>query len=298
MRPLFLSIPLCTCLVMLSSSLSPVAAIQDSTGAQPETERPTPEGQKLKTNETKRPNKSRPSLRDRMLNNASNGLFGYQERRYEQMAGFKKWVQMLERENTPIEQQISHARTKTTFTGRNKIRIPRNFNQRQLSEKGKGLDCSRTSRVQCKREKWDKFIQEQKKRLVAGAPIKQVLDAVNLYMNNTPYIVDPSNWGVPDYWATTTEFFYKDGDCEDYAISKYVTLKRIGFDTKNMRLVIGQDNNSRVEHAILAVKLEAMEYILDNQVDNVLPHTKIRHFTPVYAINEHAWWRHSRKKNY
>ncbi len=119
-----------------------------------------------------------------------------------------------------------------------------------------------------------------------------MLDKVNAYMNRASYIVDPVNWGIPDYWATPDEFFLKDGDCEDYAISKYVTLKRLGIAPDAMRLVILQDENLKVAHAVLAVSLGDNIFILDNQVDAVLPHTKILHYRPVYSINESAWWLH------
>ena len=124
----------------------------------------------------------------------------------------------------------------------------------------------------------------------------ELLDKVNIYMNRAAYIVDPVNWGIPDYWATPDEFFLKDGDCEDYAISKYITLKRLGVDPDSMRLVILQDENLNVAHAILAVKLGKDTFILDNQVDSVLPDTQILHYRPVYSINESAWWLHRVRK--
>ena len=42
-------------------------------------------------------------------------------------------------------------------------------------------------------------------------------------MNRSPYIVDPINWGVKDYWESPGQFFSRKGDCEDYAIAKYLT---------------------------------------------------------------------------
>ena len=59
-----------------------------------------------------------------------------------------------------------------------------------------------------------------------------------------------------------------------------------------MRLVILQDENLNVAHAILAVRLDDQNFILDNQVDAVLPDTQILHYRPVYSINESAWWLH------
>ena len=154
-----------------------------------------------------------------------------------------------------------------------------------------GLPCRGAARVRCSRDAWEAFIKEQEGR--EGA---ELLDAVNHYMNKTPYIVDPVNWGLPDYWATPDEFFLKDGDCEDYAISKYVTLKRLGVDPNSMRLVILQDENLKIAHAVLAVEYDGDYYILDNQINSVMPDDKILHYRPVYSINESGWWLHRVKK--
>jgi len=162
--------------------------------------------------------------------------------------------------------------------------------------------CRGRGRLKCSREAWDKFIDDQRmKRDVAPgadgpALTVELLNAVNLYFNRSAYIVDPVNWGVPDYWSTPDEFFLKNGDCEDYAISKFITLKRMGIDTTKMRLVILQDENLRAAHAVLAVELDGTFHILDNQVDTVLTHDKILHYRPVYSINENNWWLHQVKR--
>lgn len=54
-----------------------------------------------------------------------------------------------------------------------------------------------------------------------------------------------------------------------------MTLKRLGIDPNLMRLVILQDENLRIAHAVLAVEVDGVFHILDNQVDTVLPHTDL-----------------------
>jgi len=124
-------------------------------------------------------------------------------------------------------------------------------------------------------------------------PGMEQLNAVNLAFNNSPYITDPINWGVPDFWATVHEFLSRDGDCEDYAIAKYMTLKRLGIPAENMRIVVLDDLNLRVAHAVLMVEMDGQRWILDNQINSVLPDTAIHHYRPIYSINETAWWQHS-----
>lgn len=194
------------------------------------------------------------------------GLFGSMELKSGNMAKFDKWTEMWRRYNLP----------------RNTSAAPKGT----AEERCRGL-----GRIQCSREAWDAFIEENRE-----TPERELLDKVNAYMNRAAYIVDPVNWGIPDYWATPDEFFLKDGDCEDYAISKYITLKRLGVDPDSMRLVILQDENLNVAHAILAVKLGEETFILDNQIDAVLPDTQILHYRPVYSINESAWWLHRVRK--
>lgn len=196
-------------------------------------------------------------------------LFGSREMRSRSVRSFKKWSEMWRRHNlprTPEDQLTQRAQV-----------TPRS--------------CGGKSRVECSRDAWNKFVAEQE-----GVPLGDLLGAVNHYMNRSTYIVDPVNWGIPDYWATPDEFFLKDGDCEDYAISKYVTLKRLGVDPSDMRLVILQDENLHIAHAILAVKYEGKYMILDNQVNSVLPDTQILHYRPVYSINETGWWLHHKKR--
>lgn len=135
---------------------------------------------------------------------------------------------------------------------------------------------------------WSDLIAE-----LRGRPLRDQLEAVNRFMNHSPYILDPDNWGVPDYWATPTEFFAKDGDCEDYAISKYLALKRLGLPTEAMRIIVLQDTNLGIAHAVLGVDDGQTIWILDNQIAQVVAHDKVHHYRPIYSINEHAWWRHS-----
>lgn len=149
--------------------------------------------------------------------------------------------------------------------------------------------CPSRDIVACRQADWDAFVADMQ-----GREPSALLEAVNLYMNRHPYILDPINWGLPDYWATPHEFFLKDGDCEDYAIAKYITLKRLGLPIEAMRLVIVQDENLNTPHAVLAVEMGGDTLVLDNQVDAIVSHTQILHYRPVYSINETAWWLHQR----
>jgi predicted transglutaminase-like cysteine proteinase len=117
-----------------------------------------------------------------------------------------------------------------------------------------------------------------------------MLRSVNARLNGVRYVTDPVNWGLDDYWSTLAQFLRRDGDCEDYAIAKYMLLKQLGVPVSDMRVVIVMDQNLNIAHAILAVRAGAATYILDNQITDIVPDSSIRHYRPYYSINEQAWW--------
>lgn len=163
--------------------------------------------------------------------------------------------------------------------------LTRYFSERQLTD----APCTSTLFNQCHLKEWKDFLAAQKGK----SKLSQVR-AVNAYMNRQRYFTDPRNYGVKDYWATPSQFFKRNGDCEDYAIAKFMSLRALGFTNKDMRIVVLQDLNLRVGHAILVVHLEGQALVLDNQVRSVVRAETIRHYRPIYSINEHNWWLHRR----
>src|SRR5690606_17341933 len=62
------------------------------------------------------------------------------------------------------------------------------------------------------------------------------LEVVNRFFNQRRFVDDIDLWGQTDYWATPAEFLGQDaGDCEDFSIAKYFTLKDLGVDTRKLR---------------------------------------------------------------
>tara|TARA_B100000427_G_scaffold315516_1_gene309690 strand:+ start:490 stop:1185 length:696 start_codon:yes stop_codon:yes gene_type:complete len=120
---------------------------------------------------------------------------------------------------------------------------------------------------------------------------------INARMNKAKYVQDNDNWGVSDYWETPYEFMARFGDCEDYAIIKYLSLRFLGWDEQDLRVVAVKDLNLKVGHAILVVYMQnkagqRIPLVLDNQIENVVKADSIRHYQPVFSINEKNWWRH------
>jgi predicted transglutaminase-like cysteine proteinase len=139
----------------------------------------------------------------------------------------------------------------------------------------------------CDREGWRALIN----RLRSLDPSRQIAE-INREMNRMPYIVDSMGWGVNDYWATPFEFLRKSGDCEDYAIAKYMALRALDVPTEAMRIVVLQDLNLQLAHAILVVYVDGEALVLDNQIRSVVPADSIHHYQPIYSLNEDGWWLH------
>jgi predicted transglutaminase-like cysteine proteinase len=138
---------------------------------------------------------------------------------------------------------------------------------------------------------WTTFLDSVRRQ-----PRKQQLEAVNAWANTRPYVEDIQNYHVSDYWATPGQFLAHGGDCEDYAIAKYFSLVRLGFAADDLRIVIVDDTNLNAFHAVLAVRAEGTVWLLDNQLQHIVPMDVAVQYVPIYSLNEHGWWMHSMPK--
>ena len=186
---------------------------------------------------------------------AAVNLFGTKELSSTKLEKFEKWTSVLER-----------------------------YSKDEPNELAK---CQITAAEACHIAKWRIFLN----KLKDIAPLDQ-LEYVNKYMNQYAYLLDPINYGKKDYWATPKEFMYRTGDCEDYAISKYISLVHLGWPKENMRIVVLQDQNLNVAHAILVVYVNDQALVLDNQIPQVIDSTRIKHYKPIFSITDDRWWLH------
>ena len=134
---------------------------------------------------------------------------------------------------------------------------------------------------------WGRFLVS-----LTGESREVQLEAVNRYVNMAPYLPDLLNYGARDHWATPVELFARGGDCEDYAIAKFVALRALGFSNSRLRLVVVQDLKRRRPHAVLAVNVNDRALVLDNQLPWIVPAEALGHYRPFYSVNEENLWRH------
>ena len=140
-----------------------------------------------------------------------------------------------------------------------------------------------TPRVQM----WKAALQDMKKK-----PTVAQIREVNDYINSIRYIEDKNNYSKSDYWATPVEFFSKGGDCEDFAIAKYASLRALGFSGEQMRIAIVQDKIKNIPHAVLIVYTDEGTFVLDNQDKRTRKMTEVVRYQPIFSINSNNWWLH------
>ena len=79
---------------------------------------------------------------------------------------------------------------------------------------------------------------------------------------------------------------HKTGICEDYAISKYISLLIHRFNPDHMRIVVRQDLNLKILHAVFVVYRDGQPLIPDNQIKQVVHTSRLRHYKQIYSINQ------------
>lgn len=114
------------------------------------------------------------------------------------------------------------------------------------------------------------------------------LEKVNNFFNETPYESDQKVWGVSDYWATRLEFIGKDkGDCEDFVIAKYFTLKELGVPTSKLFMTYAKSLRFKTGHMVLTYyeTPKSVPLVLDNYNYKVLPASQRDDLVPIYSFS-------------
>jgi predicted transglutaminase-like cysteine proteinase len=90
---------------------------------------------------------------------------------------------------------------------------------------------------------------------------------VNRWVNtNIKPMTDLVHWGVVERWNYPDDGY---GDCEDYVLEKRRMLLRAGWPREALLITVVRDLHGD-GHAILTVKTDKGEFILDNQRDDIL----------------------------
>lgn len=133
-----------------------------------------------------------------------------------------------------------------------------------------------------------------------GGSEQQKLKDVNEYFNRKLRFEDDARlWGQNDYWATPIEALLKGaGDCEDYAIAKYFSLKFLGVPVEKLRITyvrarIGGGGSNVVQaHMVLTYypAPDAEPMVLDNLVSEIRPASRRGDLLPIFSFNSEGVW--------
>lgn len=118
------------------------------------------------------------------------------------------------------------------------------------------------------------------------------LELVNQRINAAiRYESDMKQWHRSDRWSAPLDrrhggsFDTGRGDCEDYAVAKYVALLEAGTQARDLRLLVVRDTSARTYHAVLAARLNGQWLLLDNRWRRLIPDDKAQFFKPLFALN-------------
>jgi predicted transglutaminase-like cysteine proteinase len=104
--------------------------------------------------------------------------------------------------------------------------------------------------------------------IVLTETVLRDLVSINRYVNGTiKPMSDLEHWGVIEKWSYPDDGY---GDCEDYVLLKRRLLIRAGWPREALLITVVRDRKDE-GHAVLTVKTDRGEFILDNQAEDVLP---------------------------
>lgn len=124
-------------------------------------------------------------------------------------------------------------------------------------------------------------------------PTREKLEVVNDFFNTLTFIPDQSHWGESDFWATPIEFLASGGgDCEDFAIAKYYTLRQLEVADEQLHITYVRALSLKQAHMVLSFfpKPDSPPLILDNINKRIVPAGQRQDLYPIYHFNGDGLW--------
>jgi len=126
------------------------------------------------------------------------------------------------------------------------------------------------------------------------------LRRVNEFFNRRIRFGEDSDiWGKQDYWATPLETLGRgEGDCEDFAIAKYVTLKLLGIPSEKLRMTYVKARIGGPQSIIVQAHMVLSYYpapgdeplVLDNLISDIRPASRRTDLTTIFGFNAEGLW--------
>ena len=126
---------------------------------------------------------------------------------------------------------------------------------------------------------------------------REKLKQVNEFFNRIPNTSDQAQWGKSDYWATPLELIGTNGgDCEDFALAKYFTLRELGVPDERLRLTYVRAylpaSKEMQSHLVLTYHTthDAEPLVLDNLTNAIKLASERKDLAPTYSFNGAQLW--------
>ena len=118
------------------------------------------------------------------------------------------------------------------------------------------------------------------------ARLGEINRAINLAIRP---MSDPAQYGALDVWSSPLVTFPRGaGDCEDYAIAKFIALRQAGVSPDDLRIVIMRDTIRDENHAVAAARLDGRWLMLDNRRMAMVDDTHVRNYRPLFSIDQYG----------
>lgn len=103
---------------------------------------------------------------------------------------------------------------------------------------------------------------------------KELIEINNFYNHSIIPITDMNHYGVIQHWSIPND---NKGSCHHYMLSKREALIKAGWPRSSLLITVVM-NNKGEGHAVLTVKTNKGDFILDNLTDEIKPWNKTGYF--------------------
>jgi predicted transglutaminase-like cysteine proteinase len=122
------------------------------------------------------------------------------------------------------------------------------------------------------------------------ARLGEINRAINLAIRP---MSDLAQYGEIDVWSSPlVTFAHGAGDCEDYAIAKFVALRQAGISPDDLRIVIMRDTLGGEDHAVAVARLDGHWLTLDNRRMAMVEDVNVRNYRPLFVIDQRGVMRY------
>ena len=185
---------------------------------------------------------------------------------------------------TQVEQQREPFGLPTSLLPDGEMKAKWQAVESELDDEGVRLAACRLDRLGCPSAAALRFLAliDKARARDGRARIGEINQDINLAIHP---MSDMAQFGKPDVWSAPLATLARGaGDCEDYAIAKYVALREVGVPEDRLRIVVVSDALNGEGHAVAAVRLDGHWWLLDNRRMEMVQDTSAKHYRPLFVL--------------